>query len=451
MPLTYIILVALAVNSVGAQTLTNATRGLDVQVFDNVAEISQPISVYDLPKIYSQEQWSDVRSDSFRLIGDYVNVQAQVISFTRPSLNGQKILIQRSSNNDTYTDAIMVDETRSLIQDLIDNTFYMINSDRIRYLSVPAMRSYSVDFIFETNSPEQLYLRYLQNNLKWKVRYDLILENNDKDSFLQAYADIRNDGSSSLMIDTAQLISGDVNIRSYSSASDYQGGSTTTMAFDNGAFNKPMASFAGAPPMISSGAELAGVYIFSINETFVLDAQSSMILPMFRPTIDIERYGLIEKSFARMNNRGNAKRGYRLRVPESYLPKGHVFIRESNRLVGETTWSDHAANETNEFHLGEDPDLQYSEHVQMNSRRQAFEENGYRLILSTYTIQLRVLNTRKRPTHFEYRLRFPSQENLSLKENTANNLLQLDGATITGMIQSSGEDEQQIQFTVETQ
>ncbi|CAF5100188.1 unnamed protein product, partial [Rotaria socialis] len=42
---------------------------------------------------------------------------------------------------------------------------------------------------------------------------------NDTDSNLQAYADIQNDGSSSLTIDSAELISGDVNIRSSSSGS----------------------------------------------------------------------------------------------------------------------------------------------------------------------------------------------------------------------------------------
>ncbi|CAF5091288.1 unnamed protein product, partial [Rotaria socialis] len=42
---------------------------------------------------------------------------------------------------------------------------------------------------------------------------------NDTDSNLQAYADIQNDGSSPLTIDSAELISGDVNIRSSSSGS----------------------------------------------------------------------------------------------------------------------------------------------------------------------------------------------------------------------------------------
>ena len=78
-------------------------------------------------------------------------------------------------------------------------------------------------------------------------------------------------------------------------------------------------------------------------------------------------------------------------------------MRESDRLVGETVWSDRAANETHEFTLGQDPDLQYTEYVQLNSRRNAYEANGYRSVLSTYTISLTLLNNKDRPINIEYR------------------------------------------------
>jgi hypothetical protein len=340
----------------------------------------------------------------------------------------------------------MIDETRYLIHDLIDKTYYFITPNRIRYLSMPPGKNYFIDFIYDTNHVEQLYLRYLQNNIKWKVRYDLLLEINDTDSILQAYADIRNDGNSAFMIDFAELISGDVNIQS---STTYYGSAVSNFAGGSGYLPAPIAVDDATP--ISQGQELAGIYIFAINETFILDPRSNYILPMFRPTIDIERYGLIDNYFRRQDTRGNAQRAYRLRVPDKYLPKGQVFVRESNRLVGEIYWSDHSANETNEFNLGEDPDLQYIEYVQLNSRRQAYEANGYRFILSTYTINLRLINNKKRLINFEYRLRFTSQDNLTLKENTNDNLLQIDGSTISGIFQLDANDEQEIKFTFETQ
>ncbi|CAF3867322.1 unnamed protein product [Rotaria sp. Silwood2] len=438
------------------QLINNTINGIHIQIYDNIAEISQPVSPYDLPIIFSQQEWYDIRSDSIRLVGKCVNVRAQIISFNRTSLNGQNLMIKRDVNNDTYTEGIMIDETRNLVQDLIDNTFYTITNDRIRYLSVPPISKYSVDFVLETYTNEQLYLRYLQNNIKWKVRYDLLLENNNTDSILQAYADIRNDGRSSLTINSAELISGDVNIQS-SSNNGYSSGQVADVGNIDYGFAQPgvvppSPNFNGnGAPTISDAEELIGVYIFSINETFILDPRSNYILPMFRPIIDIERYGSIEKYFSSTDNRGNARRTYRLRVEETFLPRGQVFIRESDRLVGETYWPDLASNETNEFNLGQDPDLRYIEYVQLNSRRKVYQPNGNRFVLSTYTINLHLINNKQRSMNIEYRLRFTSQSNLTLKENTTNNLLQLDGSSIIGTFQINPNDEQQFKFTFETE
>ncbi|CAF0773902.1 unnamed protein product [Rotaria sordida] len=432
-------------------------NGIHIQIYNNIAEISQSISPYDLPIIFSQQEWYNIRSDSIRLVNKCVNVRAQIISFNRTSLNGQKLMIKRNVDNDTYTEGIMIDETRNLIHDLIDNTFYTLTNDRIRYLSIPPVGKYLVDFVLETCTNEQLYIRYLQNNIKWKVRYDLLLESNNTDSILQAYAVIQNDGSSSLMINSAELISGDVNIQSSSSNNGDSGEETASLAnVDNGFVQSEVVIVQNngngdSSPTISDAEELIGVYIFSINETFTLDPRSNYILPMFRPIIDIERYGSIEKYFSSMDNRGNAQRAYRLRVEEKFLPRGQVFIRESDRLVGETYWPDLASNETNEFNLGQDPDLRYIEYVKLNSRRKVNQPNGNRFVLSTYTINLSLINNKQRSINIEYRLRFTSQTYLRLKENTTNNLLQLDGSSIIGTFQLNSNDEQQFTFIFETE
>ena len=438
-----------------SESINNTITGIHIRIYDNIAEISQPISPYDLPVTFSQQEWYDIRSDSIRLIGNCVSIRAQIISFNRTSLNSQKILIKRNEKNDTYTEGIMIDETRNLVQDLIDNTFYTLQNDRIRYLSIPPISNYSVDFVLETFTNEQIYLRYLQKNIKWKVRYDLLLENNDTNAVLQAYADIRNDGSSSLMIDFAELISGDVNIQS-TSINDYSnggyGGSYPSFGVQqdgNGAANGD--GITTTAPTVSNAEELVGVYIFTINETFILDPRTNYILPMFCPIINIERYGSIEKYFIREDDYGNAQRAYRLRVEETFLPQGQVFVRESDRLIGETYWSDIGANDTNEFTLGEDPDLQYIEYVQFISRRQIDKINNVSVYLSTYTIELHLVNKKQRLINFEYRLKFYSQDYLKIKENTANNSLQLDGASVFGTFQLNANDEQQFKFTIETE
>ena len=286
--------------------------------------------------------------------------------------------------------------------------------------------------------------------MKWKVRYDLLLGDNDTSSVLQAYADMANDGSAVLMITSAELIGGDVQIRSPSSNQNGAGGYLPALESNRPSNQLADSSANKRPPSISAGEELAGVYIFTVNDTFVLQPRSHYILPMFRPTITIERYGTIEKYFSSMDNRGNAQRAYRLRVPETFLPKGQVFVRESDRLVGETTWSDLSANETNEFTLGEDPDLQYIEYVLLNSRREGPGANGFRLILSTYTINLQLINSKPRAMKVEYRLKFSAQANLTTSEGTDNNLLQMQGSTMTAIIELDADDAQQLTFSFET-
>ncbi|UJR23544.1 hypothetical protein I4U23_026533 [Adineta vaga] len=435
--------------------INKSNNGIHIKIYDNIAEITRSISPYtDLPMIFSQQEWYDIRSDSFRLVGDCIHIHAQIISFNRTSLNGQNILIKRNINNDTYTEGIMIDETRNLIQDLVDNTFYVITNDRIRYLSIPPIRNYTVDFILDSYTNEQLYIRYLQNNIKWKVHYDLLLENNDTYSVLQAYAAVRNNGDTSLIIDFAELISGDVNIQSTTNDGSSSGGGNPVYAGFADANSQqsestPMMDFAA--PTISQAEELVGVYLFRINETFILDPRSTFILPMFRPKIHIERYGSIEKYFFSNDNHGNAQRAYRLRVEDHFLPAGKVFVRESDRLVGEISWSDIGANQTNEFELGRDPDLQFIEYVQLDSRRNISSGNSFHLILSTYTIDLHLINNKQRSVTFEYRLKFSSQDHLTLKYNATNSSIEMDGASLTGIFELNANNEQQIKFTFETQ
>lgn len=448
---TYGLLLLTALKLVVTLETNHTLTGVHIQIFDNIAEITRVVKPEQLPVQFSQLEWFDIRSDSIRFVGYCLTIRSQHIEYKQASLNGEKILVKRDLNNDTFTEAIMIDETRNLIQDLTDNTFYTVTSERIRYFSIPPIRVYSVNFTYDIETPDDpMYLRYLQDNIRWKVRYDLLFEGNDTHAVLQGYADIRNDGNSLLAIDSAELISGDLNIRNSmpphgSGYGNLQGVSSLVEDAE-----EDSAPAGGISPGISSSEELQGLYIFKMNQSFTLSPRSNFILPMISPKACAERYALIEKFFSTFDSRGNAQRAYRVRVPDTYLPKGQVFVRESDRLAGETFWQDSASNQTNEFTLGQDPDLQYSEFIQLSSRRQTYEANGYRFVLSTYTITIRLFNNKPRTTKVEYRLKFSSQDSLTLKENTNNNALQLDGSNLVGIFYLEPNEEQQYRFVIET-
>ncbi|CAF0773919.1 unnamed protein product [Rotaria sordida] len=71
--------------------------------------------------------------------------------------------------------------------------------------------------------------------------------------------------------------------------------------------------------------------------------------------------------------------------------------------------------------------------------------------IQIYDILNILINNKQRSINIEYRLRFTSQTYLRLKENTTNNLLQLDGSSIIGTFQLNSNDEQQFTFIFETE
>ncbi len=72
---------------------------------------------------------------------------------------------------------------------------------------------------------------------------------------------------------------------------------------------------------VEQGNELAGLYVFPIDKSFVIDARTNYLLSMFRPHVTVERYGLISKYFSTTWNIGKAQRSYRL-ISDRFLSRG---------------------------------------------------------------------------------------------------------------------------------
>ena len=380
-----------------------STWSVHLHLFYYRAELVRSISPYELPLTFTDREWPSLSPDSFRLIGDHLQVQGRTITYHPPSLNGQSIFIQRATDSQTWTPALMIDESRNFIQDLSDQTYYTIDPSRIRYASVLPAGNYTVDFTFSTSHVEPIYVRYRVNHLNWKARYDLVLSSNASQPFLQAYADIRNGGTTSFLVETAQLINDDTQ---------------------------------------------SVVYKYS-QETFQLPARSTYTLPMFRSTVTTERFAIVDKFFSSIDNRGRARRGYRLYIPNHDLPLGDVSIYESNRSIGDSSWPTRLANSTYQLQTEEDSDLQYEERIQLIRRRQLNGTNQDPILLSTYRIQLRLINRKSQPIVFEYRLRFLSQDYLTLVGPAQ---VQREGSQLIGKIKVAPNNQgQQIVWTVEMQ
>jgi hypothetical protein len=305
--------------------LTNANKSnvsLTVRIYSNQAEIIRPIG--KLPLEFTDDEWNSIQSDSITLIGENLNITLQTITEKKKSFNGTEVYIRSPISSDKTTikliKGILVDETNYLVkiqdQSIADgeSLYFTVTSDQIYYLQEPTQAKHYVDFVYYS-SDSNVFVSYLQSNLNWKTQYQLNLYGDRND--LITMANIQNDGKSSISIDHAELIGGDINLNIQQQRNNLFSGDvrlklrSRQMELDG----------ITEPPNIETGKELAGLYVFPITKPFTITAKTNYLLPMFRPHVAVERYALISKIFSPISMTGKAQRSYRLKS-DRYLSQG---------------------------------------------------------------------------------------------------------------------------------
>jgi hypothetical protein len=433
-------------------TTTGDNRILsNVKIYSNLAEIIQPLS--KLPLEFSADDWSDIRADSVTLVGSNVNVTQQTITEKKKSLNNAHVHVRLPSSSNTETKfikATLIDEKRNLVK-VIDKDiskepiFFTASSDHIVYDEEPPQSKYYVNFTYDTT--DAVYVSYLRSNLNWKTEYQLSLFDGTKSPILIANADIRNDGQSKVDIEHAELLGGDINL---------QMNRKQQMMEKTSHHSRVSYADAGGmgPPSIKQGEELAGLYVFAINQPFSIDAKTNYLLPMFRPRVTVERYGSISKQFFGNvgSSSGKAQRSYRL-SSDRFLSHGDCIVRESDRLAGETLLPDLAAKDKFEFSLGQDADVTYNENITLVSTR-SFNETVYLgrkqmegRTESVYDVHLLVKNFKKnRPIKIEYENRIAGQ---TVKLSKPNLIFTQVGSTIKHTFTVEANDDKLLTYKVD--
>lgn len=408
----------------------------NVKIFSNMAEIVQPLS--KLPVEFSAEEWADVRTDSVTLVGPNVNVTEQTITEKRKSMNNAEVYIRSPSSSSSSTNMIkatIVDEKRNLVKfldkDITKEAVYMtVSENEMVFAEPPSKSKFYLNFTYDTNAA--VYLSYLRTNLNWKTSYQLNLFEETKPAVLISMADIRNDGQTKVDVEHAELLGGDINLQTGSNQYRQQ-------AFMHEAYGAARADFAPSPkaisPQISRGEESAGLYVYTIDEPFSIEARTNYLLPMFRPRATVDRFASISNHFygSAMNSTGKARRAYRLSA-DRFLSHGNCLIREQDRLVGETVLPDLAAKDKHEFSIGQETDVTFKENLNLISTR-VFNESlrlGSRDIvtrsLSVYEVSVSVKNFKTtRGVKVEYENNIHGQ---SVKLFTPNTMFTQEGSKI---------------------
>ena len=445
---------------------TNVTSGdnlvqANVKIYSNLAEIIQPLG--KLPLEFPHDEWSNIRPDSITLVGTNVTVKQQTITEKKNSLKNAQVYIRSPSSSSTETKfikATVVDEARNLVKfidkDISKEPVYgTVSFDQIFHDLEPPQTKYYVNFSYDTS--DAVYVSYLRGNLNWKTLYQLYLFDEPKTPRLTAMAEIRNDAQSSIDIEHAELLGGDINLSMYAQSSAY------TQASSHQYYTMPAMSAKGPPgafdssgPAVKPAEEIAGLYVFPIDQPFSIDGKTSYLIPMFRPTVTVERFGLISKYFygGAGNTNGKAQRSYRLKS-DRFLSSGNCILRESDRLVGETSLPNLAANDKHVFSIGEDSDIVYKENITLVSKRTESPPPRSSIDSQTkteavYTVSVSFKNfTKGRAVKVQYEQQIPGR---SLELTKPNALFTQDGSTVKAEVTLLGGDEKVLsyKFTVVT-
>ncbi|CAF1103369.1 unnamed protein product [Adineta steineri] len=419
-----------------------------VRIYSNQAEI---IYLLDkLPLEFTDDEWNEIRSDSITLLGDNIHIASQTISEKRKSLNGAKIYIRSPISLDKSTlifvQGILIDEANYLVKIQDESIagqqilFFSVPPDHIFYLEQPPKSKFYVNFTYDTTD-SQVHVTYLRSNLKWHTQYQLNLYENN--STLIAMANIRNDGKLPISIDQAELIGGDVNLNARARQAFFY--ISATINYEK-----------AAESTIEQGTELFGLYVFTINQPFTIDAKTNYLLPMFRPYVTVERYGLISKHFQTTSNTGYAQRSYHLRS-DRYLSRGNCIIRESDRIVGETFLPNLGAKDKYHFSIGQDTDIFYKENVSLISSTKLEENHQHETQtihtptrkLSIYEINIQIKNFKTRSITIEYEQTFLySFQNIQLIMLNNHSFIQ-DGETIKSNMILQNNDDQTFSYRIE--
>jgi hypothetical protein len=265
-------------------------------------------------------------------------------------------------------------------------------------------------------------------------------------------ADIRNDGQTKVDIEHAELVGGDINLQMNVQPQWHDHRVLDASNFYQNLNRVQSQSSETLVPTINEGEEVAGLYIFPINQGFSIDAKTNYLLPIFRPQVKVDRYGSISKYFygSAGSTSGKAQRSYRL-SSDLYLSRGNCIIRESDRLVGETSLPDLAAKNKHEFSIGQDADIVYKENSTLiKSYIYNITTSSNRIqsqTRSTYDISLLLKNFKKnRSVKIEYTQRVQGN---SIKLITSNTDILQEVSTIKYKTTISANDEILLSYKVE--
>jgi len=378
----------------------------ELRIYPSFSEIREKFNAPQNFKMYfPREVYDQIVSGSLSIEGIGVISQNSVTKAN--NLENQTVFLRHPREEPIECQVIRPNDL--LLKDIKTGRFIRAQQHELEYVNIPEEEGQEVTFALKQSG--EATLSYLIHGITWSPRYNLKVES-ESHSF-EAWADMTNSTKRDYKIKHTELFGGDVNLQE-------------SRGFAGGYYNRCCVQECCCctsldAPKIESEGELAGLYFYSINQSFVLVQQSTFSLPFVKPNIKLEKYVALTNSFQERTQKGKFQRKYRIQS-DKFLPKGNVTVREDGRVVGQAHLCDISQGEKQDLDCGNDPDVSFNRDIKVLSQKRD---------AASYSIRLTIKNSKSKPIKYEYKEIISSAKFTMIPKN--------DNEQLNNKIQSIGE------------
>ncbi|CAF1136514.1 unnamed protein product [Rotaria sordida] len=363
----------------------------ELRIYPSFTEIRQQ---YNAPKnfrmYFSQDVYANIVRGSLSIEG--IPIESKQVVPHANNLENQTIFVRCNSNEEPQ-ECRVIQADDLLLQNIKTKRYFRAQRHELEYVTMPEQKETEVSYVLKQQG--KATLSYQIHGISWLPQYELSILSDDRQHTFQAFAEITNGTKQEYRIDRTELFSGDVHLQGEVEAKRRRDRSRSRSRSLSVASEEDREEFdcRGMTLTIDTLGELAGLYLYSIDQPFILLPKSTFGLPFINATIQIRKYVGLTLSFTSHTQIRKLQRKYRIESIDKFLPGGPLTIREQGHLVGVTTLPDMSVGDKHTFSCGQDSDVSLNRQVKLISR----ERHS-----AMYAVHLTFKNVKSTPVKFEY-------------------------------------------------
>ncbi|CAF1203465.1 unnamed protein product [Rotaria sordida] len=306
---------------------------------------------------FSQDVYANIVRGSLSIEG--IPIESKQVVPHANNLENQTIFVRRYANEEPQ-ECRVIQADELLLQNSKTKRYFRPQRHELEYVTMPEQKETEVTYVLKQQG--KATLTYQIHGISWLPQYELSILSDDRQHTFQAFAEITNGTKQEYRIDRTELFSGDVHLQGEVEAKRRRDRSRS-------------------------------LYLYSIDQPFILLPKSTFGLPFINATIQIRKYVGLTLSFTSHTQIRKLQRKYRIESIDKFLPGGPLTIREQGHLVGVTTLPDMSVGDKHTFSCGQDSDVSLNRQVKLISR----ERHS-----AMYAVHLTFKNVKSTPVKFEY-------------------------------------------------